>query len=247
MDNAQAGPIFTYQIDRRMTTSGSAPLGALAQRRCDLAWCAGLLAGLLVWELSGWDLVIVRALAGPAGFTLRDHWFTNLVLHQGGRALGWLVLAALAAQLWRPLPFARQLPLGQRRWWLATCLLCLLVIPLVKHASLSSCPWSLAEFGGTAHYVSHWQLGVPDGGGGGCFPSGHASAAFAFLSGYFAMRERHPVAARRWLWAVVALGLIFGTGQTLRGAHYPSHTLWTAWLCLTVAVASHHGWRRWRA
>ncbi len=230
-----------------MTASSIAPTNARAQRRRDVAWCAGLLAALLAWDLSGLDLQLVRFVAGPTGFSLRDHWFTSFVLHQGGRALGWLVLVALVVQLWRPLPFASELTLGERRWWLATCLLCLLTIPLVKHASLTSCPWSLSEFGGIARYVSHWQWGVADGGGGGCFPSGHASTAFAFLSGYFALRTHHLAAAKRWLWAVVFLGLIFGAGQTLRGAHYPSHTLWTAWLCLAVTMISHYGWRRWHA
>ena len=97
----------------------TAPTGAQAtpvnQDRRDIAWCAGLLLALLAWDLSGWDLQIVRALAGPDGFLLRDHWVTNFVMHQGGRALGWLALAALVAQLWRPLPFARQLTLAERR------------------------------------------------------------------------------------------------------------------------------------
>ncbi len=97
----------------------TAPAGAQAptvnQDRRDIAWCAGLLLALLAWDLSGWDLQIVRALAGPDGFSLRDHWVMNFVMHQGGRALGWLALAALVAQLWRPLPFARQLTLAERR------------------------------------------------------------------------------------------------------------------------------------
>ena len=40
----------------------------------------------------------------------------------------------------------------------------------------------LAEFGGVAQHVSHWSLGVLDGGPGHCFPSGHASSAFAFFA-----------------------------------------------------------------
>ena len=31
-------------------------------------------------------------------------------------------------------------------------------------------------------------------------------------------------------------GLLFGGAQTLRGAHYPSHSLWTAWLCWTLSA-----------
>jgi membrane-associated PAP2 superfamily phosphatase len=212
----------------------------------DLATCLGLLVPLLMWDLTSWDLVIMRAIASPSGFAWRDHWLTTVVLHEGGRLAGWIVLGGLVWQLRRPLPFAHDLPAADRRWWLATSLLCLAAIALLKHASLTSCPWSLAEFGGVARHVSHWRLGVADGGSGGCFPSGHASAAFSFLSGYFALRERYPTAARCWLVGVIALGVVFGFGQTLRGAHYPSHTLWTAWFCLALTLASHHGWRAWR-
>ena len=212
-----------------------------------MAWCIGLLAALLLWDLTPLDLGVMRHWGGVDGFALRDDWITTVLLHQGGRALGWVVMGLLVLQLWRPLPFARNLALRDRLWWLATSVLCLLLIFLVKHLSLTSCPWSLIEFGGTAQYVTHWRWGTPDSGGGGCFPSGHASAAFSFLAGYFALRQAHPVAAWCWLASVVVLGAVFGAGQTLRGAHYPSHTLWTAWICLAATAASHHGWLAWRA
>jgi membrane-associated PAP2 superfamily phosphatase len=221
--------------------TGSTLPPALRQR--DLAWCLGLLGLLLLWDLGGLDLWLMREMASPAGFAWRDHWFTTRILHEGGRGIGWLIMGLLVVQLWWPLPFSRGLTIAERRWWLATCLLCLAVIPILKNASLTSCPWSLAEFGGQARYVSHWQLGVSDGGGGHCFPSGHASAAFAFLAGYFALRERHPVAARRWLLGILGLGFVLGLGQTLRGAHYPSHTLWTGWICLALTIASRHSWQ----
>ena len=43
-----------------------------------------------------------------------------------------------------------------------------------------------------------------------------------------------------WLWllAVGLCGLGLGLAQTLRGAHYPSHTLWTAAICWGISVAS---------
>ena len=53
---------------------------------------------------------------------------------------------------------------------------------------------------------------------------------------------RQPVQA--WLAAVFALGLLFGSVQLARGAHYPSHTLWTAWICWAVGAAAWHAARR---
>ena len=209
--------------------------GAAPWRR-DLLVTVVLLLLLLAWDASGLDLAIVRRYGTASGFPWKDHWFTRDVLHQGGRLFGFVVLAALVANLrWPAFP---GLSTGERWRWLGLTLLCLLVVPTFKQVSLTSCPWSLTEFGGVASYVSHWRLGVPDGGSGHCFPSGHATSAFAFLSGYFALRQAHPTTARRWLGAVVVFGVLFGWAQMARGAHYPSHAIWTAWACWTICVAA---------
>jgi len=130
-------------------------------------------------------------------------------------------------------------PSRAERWhWIAVMLACVVAVPALKRFSATSCPWDLAEFGGVAAYVSHWRFGLPDGGPGHCFPSGHAVAAFAFFGLHFMWREHDPHQARTWLALVVAAGLVFGAAQLLRGAHYPSHTLWTAWLCWAIHVAA---------
>lgn len=206
--------------------------------RRDFVACALALCALLLWEAGGLDLRVLHAFGDAAGFAWRNHWLTRGLMHDGGRALGWLVLMALAVNLRWPLPFARDLRAGERLHWFAVTLACTLAIVALKRASLTSCPWALAEFGGSARFVPHWALGVHDGGPGGCFPSGHASSAFAFLSGWFALRERHPRAARRWFAATLGCGLLFGLAQTMRGAHPPSHTLWTAWICFAICAVS---------
>lgn len=192
---------------------------------------------LLLWDFSGLDLPVARLFANAQGFALREHWFTRSVLHEGGRVLSWSVLLLLIVNLRWPLLW--RLPLRTRVWWLLATLLCALLVPALKQISATSCPWDLAEFGGVARYVSHWRWGLADGGGGRCFPSGHATAAFALMSGYFALRETQPRAARAWLNAVLLLGLAFGWGQLARGAHYPSHTLWSGWLCWVLCSAAH--------
>ena len=128
-------------------------------------------------------------------------------------------------------------PQRAERWrWIGVILACVLVVPALKRLSATSCPWDLAEFGGTAQYVSHWQWRLADGGPGHCFPSGHAVAAFAFLGLYFMWRDHAPARARAWLVAVLAAGTLFGTAQLARGAHYPSHTLWSAWACWALCA-----------
>lgn len=204
----------------------------------DLALTLAGLALLLAWDASGLDHVLVQAWGDAHGFAWRDHWLTRDLLHTGGRALAWCVLLALGVHALSPL--AGTQPRAERWRWLAVTLGALLLVPLLKQASRTSCPWDLAEFGGSALYVSHWAFGVADGGAGHCFPSGHATSAFAFVGGWFALRERHPRAARHWLRLVVVFGLLFGAAQMVRGAHYASHTLWTAWLCWTFSLAAYN-------
>ncbi|PTT92432.1 PAP2 family protein [Pelomonas sp. HMWF004] len=204
------------------------------------ALAAGLMA-LLAWDASGMDLWVMRQIGSASGFAWRDAWFTRAVIHEGGRNLSWAVALFIMAVNLRP-SLLPQLTRRERLAWLLTTLLCLAAVSLVKRISLTSCPWDLHEFGGTASYVSHWAFGVRDGGGGRCFPSGHASAAFAFLSGAWVLGRAYPRAALAWLGGVIVLGVVYGLGQTLRGAHYPSHTMWTGWICWAVTVVA----MRWR-
>ena len=195
----------------------------------DLAIAGVALLLLLLWDLSGLDLAVARLFGSRSGFAARNFEWLSRIGHDDARWLGGaLVLATLvnAVRPWTAWLTARQ------RWsWLVLMLAAAAMPALLKQASLTSCPWDLAEFGGAARYVSHWQFGLRDGGAGHCFPSGHASTAFALLSGWFVLRDAYPRAARRLLAAVLAAGLLLGLVQLARGAHYPSHTLWTGWLC----------------
>ena len=208
----------------------------MTTQRRDWAITAAALALLLAWDFAALDLPAARAFGSGQGFALRHHWLTQRVLHDGGRWVGFMALAAILINLWRPWWPG---PSKRERWWcLGITFVCLLAVPAIKQISLSSCPWDLQEFGGVARYVSHWQWGVADGGKGHCFPSGHAIAAFAFFSGWFMLRGHHPTAARWWLGGVLVLGALFGLAQLARGAHYPSHTLWSAWLCWVICVVA---------
>ena len=119
-----------------------------------------------------------------------------------------------------------------------TAVFALVVVPAFKRASATSCPWDLAAFGGALPYVPHWRLGLTDGGPGHCFPSGHAVAAFAYYGVALAWSRHRPRLARAWGIGVTVFGLAFGWAQLARGAHFVSHTLWSAWLCWTVGVGT---------
>lgn len=219
------------------------PARSADRTRRDAAITLLALALLLAWDATGLDLATARLFGSRGGFAWRDTWWAGTLLHDGGRIAAWLVLAAVMATALRRAPAGT--PSQRMRWqWVGVMLLCVLLVPAIKRFSLSSCPWELAEFGGAARHLSHWRWGVADGGPGHCFPSGHAVSAFAFFGLVFLWRDHDPWRARACLAAVVGAGLLFGGAQLVRGAHYPSHTLWTAWLCWTICAVADYGFVR---
>lgn len=196
----------------------------------------GLLAALLCWEAGGADMALAQIYGDAAGFALRDHWFFSRVVHGGGRWLSAVALLGVVA--WSVLGDARVMARSQRWAWAAIVGLCLIAVPALKRLSSTSCPWNLDGFGGSVAYVPHWMLTLVDGGPGHCFPSGHAVAAFAFLPLYFQWRDTWPRAARVLLALTLGVGLVFGWAQLARGAHFPSHTMWSAWLCWTIGAVA---------
>lgn len=210
-------------------------------RYADYARTAVALAGLLAWEASGADLALAALSGTAAGFALRDHWLLTTWLHDGARRASWLLVLALSLGVWWPrgpllfLDYSRRLQLA------VTTLAAALAVSLLKSFSTASCPWDLALFGGTAQYLTHWT-GTGDGGPGHCFPAGHAASGFAFVGGFFALRQGAPAVARIWLAGALAAGFVLGAGQQLRGAHFMSHTLWTGWICWFVALAIDQAW-----
>jgi membrane-associated PAP2 superfamily phosphatase len=153
-----------------------------SQRWRRLAVVGAALPLLLLWDASGLDLPLARWFGASEGFPLQYDPFLKGWMHEGARQLGWVVLALLITCIWRPMGALKQLTRSERAWMIGTIVLSLLVVVAIKGISRTSCPWDLTEFGGTAQYVSHWAWGVQDGGGGHCFPAGHASTAFAFMA-----------------------------------------------------------------
>ena len=100
-----------------------------------------------------------------------------------------------------------------------------LVVSLAKHYSPYSCPWDLPEFGGSAPQTGR------------CLPAAHPVSGFALFGLYESLRGKHPRSARAALAAAWIVGLAAGVVQVARGAHFPSHVLWTAWVAWAVTLA----------
>lgn len=195
------------------------------------------LLALLAWDASGLDLVLAQWASTPQGFVLQHNRLFILVFHEVPRALSMLgVIALLVGMAW-PWGFLKNLAASDRVQLALSVLGGIALTTLVKRTSATSCPWDLLQFGGAVPYVSHWAWGIGDGGPGHCFPAGHASAAFGFVAGWFALRRALPRIATWWLPTALAVGLVLGVAQQLRGAHFMSHTFWTAWICWSFGLA----------
>lgn len=203
------------------------------------AVAAVLATALLAWDASGLDLAAAAAFGGPAGFPLKGDWLLTEVAHDGGRLVSWALLLALVLMVWWPIGVFARIDFARRLQLVLGTLAAVALVTALKATSHTSCPWDLADFGRAARHVSHWAWTVSDGGSGHCFPAGHASSGFAFIGGYLVFADAAPRVARTWLAVALLAGLGLGLAQQMRGAHFMSHTLWTAWLCWCVALIAH--------
>lgn len=228
------------------TQHGSVPFHAPVQKRL-FWWALGL---TIAWEAFGLDRWVMALIGTPQGFPLRDHPFVAGILHnQLKNAMLALYGLAWVMVFW-PIGVVREVSRRQRWAAIVGVTLSLIVISSLKRVSATSCPWEWQAFGGLAQPLSLWAWGVLDGGSGNCFPGGHASGALAFLSLAWVGMCADSGDAQRWahriLWTVLCTGALMGVSQTLRGAHPPSHTFWTAWICAAVGWGCVWGSQRWR-
>lgn len=204
---------------------------------------AALAATCLLAALGGdaWWADHLYAWQGGA-WAARDAWWSAELLHVGGRrfSIGCWMLAALACSLtWtRYLPRAWRRPLG---YVLVTVPLATLLVAYLKTRTGIDCPWDLQRYGGTHPWLSPFEARPVSFGPAACFPAAHAAAGYAWVALYFACAAAGP-SLRDWrrlgLAFGLALGLVFGAVQQLRGAHFLSHDLWALTLCWLVAALS---------
>jgi membrane-associated PAP2 superfamily phosphatase len=209
------------------------------------------------------DLAIARAFFDDARhlFPLTDQWLLETVLHDAARtasAIAALTLLALTATSWIT---ARPARLHARRQSLlfasCACFAAAATVGLLKHFSAHACPWDLAIFGGTATYQPLFGPTVAAQAVHGCSPAAHPLVGYAWLGIGFALLPTARRAAWRVWAAAFALGTLFGAVQMLRGAHFLSHVLWSAWLvwgfdvalvavCVHLPARLHSVFRLWR-
>ena len=167
---------------------------------------------------------------------LKNAWVTAVFIHKAGKYFSIMLLTSvlilmLAAYRYS---FLAQWKYRLQFLFIATAL-ATLFISIGKALTNISCPWDFARYGGLVEYLPLLkQLWIRNGSQ--CFPAGHASAGFAWVSLYF--MGRSSKAPWRWwgLGFAVLMGSLFGISQQLRGAHFLSHDLWSFGICWMVSL-----------
>jgi membrane-associated PAP2 superfamily phosphatase len=174
---------------------------------------------------------------GGGHWLLKHHVITSRWIHPGGKYLSLLLWCTALALWWRAPKLSarrRSLLILLLSALLATCL-----VSALKLLTNMDCPWDMQIYGGSRPYFGLFEarpLGLH---ASGCFPSGHASAGYAWVALYFFFVDIRP----RWRFAGMmlglALGLVFGVSQQLRGAHFASHDVAALLVCWLTALSLH--------
>ena len=179
---------------------------------------------------------------GVDSWPLRGHWLTENVLHVAGR--NFVILLAVSVIVGIAFSFRSDWVKPYRKgliYLFCSVLASVLLVRIGKSFTHMTCPWDVIEFGGRMLHSSLFAR-LPEGAEfGQCFPGGHASGGFAWVALYYVLREYRPHLAKFGLIFGVSLGLVFGIGQELRGAHFLSHDLWSLAIAWTSASLLYYG------
>lgn len=178
---------------------------------------------VLWWDHLQIDAGVMLLIGPPQGFPLHHNIWLEAIGHDGARNLALLALLLLWLAVIRAPRSLAVFSRPERLFMALATSLCALLIGVLKHHSVVSCPWDQAVFGGSAHWVPHWAWWVAtDGGPGGCFPGGHASSGFAFIAAAWpGLASR--VGSRRWRHALAAEELVLGGMEGVAGGGNGEH------------------------
>jgi len=165
----------------------------------------------------------------------KNAWVTNQLMHSFGKySLILLYLVFVIRFFLRDKSSETAYQRYGKIVFLFSVLVGTLCVSILKKTLNVDCPWDLLRYGGEKEYYSLFNYAKESLPSNHCFPSGHASSAFTWISLYFYSSIYYPHYKYKVLFSVIALGFVFGFGQQLRGAHFISHDLWSLLVCLSV-------------
>lgn len=204
-----------------------------------ITWC--LL--VFVYPMTGLDEAITNMYFDGHIFYLKHDAFLVGVMHDGLKKVV-MSIALVIALLWAlsfkvPALVAMRAPL---LWALVGMIASTLTVLIIKNLSIHSCPDKLTLYHGTKPYFSLINTFTNNALAGHCWPGGHASAGISLLALYVAFKKTHASFAHLALAVSVLLWFLMGWGQIMRGLHFLSHNLWTAWIVCCVLTLQHALW-----
>lgn len=208
------------------------------------ALAAGITSLLLLGSAADYALADWIYAAQGHSWRLADTTWLEVVAHQWGRRLSvaaWLVTVALLVRSLL-LPGRWGHLLGPLAYLASAVLLATTAVSVMKASTGFDCPWDLARYGGDRVAHALFQAVPASQASGRCYPSGHASAGYAWFAAYFFFAAVKPALRIPALATAIGLGAAFGVAQQLRGAHFLSHDLMTVSVCWLVSAVTARMW-----
>lgn len=213
-------------------------------------WCVFLVALLTIFlfEFTALDIYVAKLTFSQTEkiFIYREDIFLSRYLHHGLKSV--MYASGLTAIGWAIYSYKKEPDCCLRESYLVAILGVVfipLIISIAKHLTNRHCPWSMDIFGGSIPYTSLFNPPGDDYPGGQCFPAGHASGGFMWISWGMAFWYTRPMLARISLAMAILLGGLMGMGRLLQGAHFLSHTIWTVILAWFISIGLIFMVRKW--
>ena len=186
---------------------------------------------------SGLDFSIANYFFNPIDqWKYRDSFVLEKILHKGGVIVTIVILVSLLGRLFYLFKYTNDKnKIKYFSFIFFTSIFTIITIFFLKRYSTLPCPWNSIVFGGEMNTPSLWNAFSVDLPKGKCFPAGHSSGGFCFLSMYFGYTIIYGKRNFKTLIPGLVLGVAFGLTQQMRGAHYLSHDLTT--ILTTIAIS----------
>ncbi|MBY0414201.1 MAG: phosphatase PAP2 family protein [Bdellovibrionales bacterium] len=179
-----------------------------------------------------WDIILAKNFYSPGnGWIYRDNFFLEKVLHKGGVYLSMGILLGLILCRF----FLKELKAKEKAllsFVISSTILSIVSVYLLKLFTTFPCPWNSQQFGGGQPLFSFSELFLSSHPKGHCFPAGHSSGGYAFLSLYFGFTLIYKKRSFLTLIPGIIIGFTFGMTQEIRGAHFLSHDLATIFVTI---------------
>ena len=197
---------------------------------------------LVIGQYTDIDLWLADIHFDPARglFPWDQSWFGRVFMHIWVKNvliwLGFLLVATTLLDFVRPLRALGAAGRARLRVLALAATLAPWLIRSLKAQSAMHCPWGIDRYDGAAPFLRLLDA-VPAGWHAGhCFPAGHASAGMWLAALAVLWLPHSPRKALLAYAGGTGVGLLLGWVQQMRGQHFLTHTLWTAWLTSAVVL-----------